>query len=464
MDNSKLNIVGVGCDFQLEKDDSSRKLAIESLTNNERDRVEWMVNNMGENKAFKYKSLNKNFEEKKILLENLKNDYLSYRKNWTLQPKNAVMGTTNKSNLKKEKIKPLCFDLEVASICDLACGFCYRQYVSTPDKIMKKELAFELIDQAAKLNIPSMKFNWRGEPLLNPQLPEIVDYAKKKGILETIINTNATKLNTETSKKIIKSGLDLMIYSFDGGSKKTYEEMRPGRFRKNNFDDIYQNILKFSKIKKEMKSKFPRTKIQMILTDQTRKDKKKFYELFKDIVDDVSVKQYTERGGNLTDLNKKFETNLRNKKEKLISKYGKDAVLMKDSKNDIYISKGRLPCEQPFQRLLTTYDGKVGMCCYDWGATHTVGYLDELGYKNSETEYLKVKNNADKKVKGYEMMNLEMPKKNNLPNTKVSTLSEIWNGSEINKVRKAHIENKANEISICKSCPFKETYKWEKIS
>ena len=29
---------------------------------------------------------------------------------------------------------------------------------------------------------------------------------QKKGVLETIINTNATKLNTETSKKIINSG------------------------------------------------------------------------------------------------------------------------------------------------------------------------------------------------------------------------------------------------------------------
>ena len=44
---------------------------------------------------------------------------------------------------------------------------------------MKKELAYKLIDQAADLNIPSMKFNWRGEPLLNPKLPEIIDYAKK---------------------------------------------------------------------------------------------------------------------------------------------------------------------------------------------------------------------------------------------------------------------------------------------
>ena len=66
---------------------------------------------------------------------------------------------------------------------------------------MTKKLAFKLIDQASKLNVPSMKFNWRGEPLLNPHLSEIIDYAKKKGVFETIINTNATKLDYRYGKK-----------------------------------------------------------------------------------------------------------------------------------------------------------------------------------------------------------------------------------------------------------------------
>ena len=45
----------------------------------------------------------------------------------------------------------------------------------------------------------------------------------------------------------------------------------------------------------------------MILTDETRKVQKEYFELFKDIVDDVSVKQYTERGGNLNDLENKLK-------------------------------------------------------------------------------------------------------------------------------------------------------------
>ena len=133
-----------------------------------------------------------------------------------------------------------------------------------------------------------MKFNWRGEPLLNPSLTEIIDYAKRKGVLETIINTNATKLNSDMSNKIIDSGLDLMIYSFDGGTKKSYEKMRPGRFKENNFNEIYENIKNFSKIRKERKSSFPRTKIQMVLTNDTFDEQDEYFSLFKDIIDDVS--------------------------------------------------------------------------------------------------------------------------------------------------------------------------------
>ena len=259
MNNYKNNIVGIGCDFQNESNDNSRKLAIENLSGGEKQRVSWMINNMKNNKAYKYKIVNKNNIEKKIILKNLIENYLLYRKNWKDQPLNSFHQKLHGDKFEKNNKSPLCFDLEVASVCDLACGFCYRQYVSTPDKIMKKDLAFKLIDQAAELNVPSMKFNWRGEPLLNPKLPAIIDYAKKRGILETIINTNATKLDEKMSKEIINSGLDIMIYSFDGGTKEIYEKMRPGRFGKNSFDDIYKNIKNFSKIRKKLKSKFPRT-------------------------------------------------------------------------------------------------------------------------------------------------------------------------------------------------------------
>ncbi len=463
MSKDRNNIIGIGCDFQTEPEEDNRKLAIESLSGGEKDRIKWMLSNMKKNKAYTYKIFNK-LDQKDQILNYLKDTYLSYRDNWKKQPQRFFDDKLKKDNLKDQNFKPLCFDIEVAAVCDLACSFCYRQFISTPDKIMSKELAFKLIDQASELHIPSIKFNWRGEPLLNPKLPEIIDHAKKKGILETIINTNATRLDERMSEKIIKSGLDIMIYSFDGGTKETYEKMRPGRFEKNKFENIYENIKRFSEIRSKLKSPFPRTKIQMILTDETRKVKEEYFNLFKDIVDDVSVKQYTERGGNLSDLNENFDSKFKNNKTQLQKQFGDSAAVMKDSKDNYYISEKRLPCEQPFQRVLTTYDGKVGMCCYDWGATHTVGYLDKSGISNGDKEYLKVKKQAEIKKKGFEMMNLKMPKKYNTPSKIVKNLKDIWYGNEINKVREAHINGKVEKINICKKCPFKETYKWVKIS
>ena len=441
-----------------------RLLAIQNLKGGEKEKVIWMVSNMKKNKAFLYKnnsSKDKSFEN---LLKEFQDRYINYRKNWSDQPKKIINEKLIGEKLKTKHIGPLCIDIEVASVCDLACPHCYRQYISTPDKIMNYELALKLIDQAAEMNVPSMKFNWRGEPLLNPKLPEIIDYAKKRGILETIINTNATKLDEKMSKKIINSGLDLIIYSFDGGTKENYEKMRPGRFSKNKFEDVYENIKNFQKIRKEMNSVFPRTKIQMVLTDDTRSEQKKYFELFGDIVDDVSVKQYTERGGNLKDIDKNFKKHLKEDVSNLKNKFGSEASILKDSNNNIFVSEGRLPCEQPLQRMLVTYDGRTSMCCYDWGSMHPVGYVDSLATNIGDKEFKKIKEKADKKEKGFEMMKLDLPKKYNEPENKVSSLKDIWYGKEINLVREKHINAKLNDVEICKQCPFKETYKWKKIS
>ena len=66
--------------------------------------------------------------------------------------------------------------------------------------------------------------------------------------------------------------------------------------------------------------------------------------------------------------------------------------------------------------------------------------------------------------KGFEMMKPEMPKKFNDPKRIVNTLNEIWFGPEMNNVRCNHMDNKLENIEICKMCPFKETYKWEKVN
>lgn len=426
---------------------NKRYRAIKSISKKSTTREDFMLNHMEQNKSI---SSYKNIEE-------IKERYKWYRKSWKDFADIAYHYKYNSKKLKDLKYPPLCVDLELASVCDLACPFCYRNYIATPDKIMKKELAFKLIDQCKELNVPSMKFNWRGEPLMHPQLSEIIKYAKNSGIIETIINTNATHLNEKVSKKLIDSGLDILIYSFDGGSKKTYEKMRPGRFKDNKFEDVYQNIINFSEIKKKSGSIFPRTQIQMIITKETVNEVKSFFELFSKYVDDVTLKNFTDRGTNIDELSieeKEKVLNFCQKKNITFQNY------LRDSNNNIYISTERLPCEQPLQRMMITYDGIVSMCCYDWGSYHPVGYVDQSGYTNSIEEYHKVKKKSDNLEKGFQMMKLEIPKRLNLPPEKVSTLNQIWYGEELEKIRNFHAIKSLEKVAICKSCPFKETYKW----
>ena len=264
------------------------------------------------------------------------------------------------------------------------------------------------------------------------------------------------------AQKILDAGLDILIFSFDGGSKETYEKLRPGRFKKNKFADVYTNIKNFNEQRKEMKSKFPISKIQMILTKESREEVDNFFSLFNDIVDDVTVTQYNERGGNIDDLTKdqKSKLNLYLSSNNL----PQHTPYLIDSEGSIYISRKRKPCEQLLQRLMITYDGRVGMCCHDWGAQHGIGFVDEKAFDN-EKIVNELENKIKNKQKGFELLNqAKRPINFNEPKHKVEKLKEIWAGSELNKVRYLHNAEKVDDVPVCKECTFKDTYSWEKVN
>ncbi len=423
---------------------------------------EYFLKNMHLNKAYTdFLDKNSQNDDDQVILERFRKKYRNYRKNWSDQPKMFYSNGYEKFNKNIYFSNPLCVDIEVASICDLGCPHCFREYIITPDKIMDEKVFYKIINEISEMGVPSIKLNWRGEPLLHPKLCDFISYAKNKSIIDVSINTNATTLTRKKSEALIASGLDQIIYSFDGGTKHTYEKMRPGRFKNNTFEKVYENIKLFHKIKTELNSKFPITKIQMIMTQDTRNEVDNFYKLFKDIVDDVTVTQYNERGGNLEDLSfskkKELEDYLRENNLPMNTPY------VVNLEGEIFISKKRKACEQLFQRLMITYDGTVGMCCHDWGAQHSIGYINKKAFNTDE-----VINDLERRInnndKGFSLLKAaKKPKKYNTPIKKISKLEEIWKGEELNSVRKKHFEDEIDDVAVCKNCSFKDTYSWEKI-
>ena len=86
----------------------------------------------------------------------------------------------------------------------------------------------------------------------------------------------------------------------------------------------------------------------------------------------MTVTQYNERGGSINDLTDNERKKIKNYLEQ--NNLDINSPYMVNANGEISISRKRKPCEQVFQRLMITYNGRVGMCCHDWGAQHGVGY------------------------------------------------------------------------------------------
>jgi radical SAM protein with 4Fe4S-binding SPASM domain len=179
--------------------------------------------------------------------------------------------------------------------------------------------------------------HFNGEPLLHPQLPEIIKPLKQHSI-KTRLSTNATLLTEEVAFKLMKTGLDYIVFSVDGNIKNTYEKIRRGA----NFETVEGNILNFLKIKK--KYNFPtKTQIQIIRMTENEREIKDFIKKWrKTNINFINVKSFCSRAWRVREINRFEEIK---KLEKRIIK--------------------RPPCFYLWEALVILWSGEVIVCCQD---------------------------------------------------------------------------------------------------
>jgi radical SAM protein with 4Fe4S-binding SPASM domain len=109
-------------------------------------------------------------------------------------------------------------------------------------------------------SLQSLSLHGIGEPLMHPQLVEMIAVAAARGI-KVRFTTNATLLARERSERLIASGLRQLIISVDGATAKTYEAIRQGA----RFEVVIENIQALSRAKREMKSATPLIYFNMVV-------------------------------------------------------------------------------------------------------------------------------------------------------------------------------------------------------
>jgi radical SAM protein with 4Fe4S-binding SPASM domain len=159
---------------------------------------------------------------------------------------------------------------------------------------MKEDIWKKVIDEGGKNELYSMKFTYRGEPLLHKDLPRMVAYAKESGIMDVYFNTNAVLLTEKTARNLINAGLDRISISFEGFDKKTYEKYRVG----SNFELVVGNVIRLKEIKKELGISRPLVRIQTVLAPEMIGREKEYTEFWTEHVDEVAYLDMKEEEGN----------------------------------------------------------------------------------------------------------------------------------------------------------------------
>jgi len=90
---------------------------------------------------------------------------------------------------------------------------------------MDFDLYKKIIDEGSQKGLKSVKLNYGGEPLLYPQLPNAISYAKHKGILDVQINSNFLFFNEFLAKELMFTKLNLLIIT-DYDIKKQKENVK----------------------------------------------------------------------------------------------------------------------------------------------------------------------------------------------------------------------------------------------
>lgn len=320
---------------------------------------------------------------KKLTFKKLLNLFLV----WISYRLTKVFNTTTHYGL------PVFMSIEPTTSCNLRCPECPSGLRNFTRQVGMLESDFfkSTIDSVYK-ELMYLTFYFQGEPYLNPNFLNMVNYASSKGIY-TSTSTNGHFLSKEQALKTVESKLDKLIISIDGTSQETYQQYRVG----GDLQKVIEGAKCLIEAKKKLKSKTPHVVFQCLVVKPNEHELHDMKLLAKLIgVDELvfkTVQVYDYKNGN-----KLIPDNIR------YSRY-------KKNKDGTYSIKNKLlnQCWRMWSSCVVTWDGLVVPCCFDKDAKHILGDL------------------------------------------KKQSLQELWHSKKYQEFRKLLLTSR-HEIDICKNC------------
>jgi radical SAM protein with 4Fe4S-binding SPASM domain len=233
---------------------------------------------------------------------------------------------------------PLLVDLELSSLCNLRCPFCYTLsedfQAQVHATLMDFDLFTKVMDEIGD-KVFAIRLSLRGEPTIHPRFLDAVRYAKSKGIKEVSTLTNGSKLTPDFFGAAMEAGIDWITVSFDG----LHDEYERNRFPLK-FETIYGYLRQALDLREKSGRVKPVIKVQTVWP-AIEKDPLAYYEIMSKVSDLVAFNPLIDFANPKPYDQIEFEENF--------------------------------ICPQLYQRLVIAADGRVLLCANDEQSEHIVG-------------------------------------------------------------------------------------------
>lgn len=265
---------------------------------------------------------------------------------------NRISHTPDKYDFKEgAEDFPLMVVASVTYVCNARCPHCpytnseiRKDYVDTP--FMPERIFKKLADECGQYKA-FIRLSGGGEPLLHPQMLDLIEYAKSVGARIGLI-TNGSLLSPEKVDRLLACGTDTIEVSVDAADPETYARVRVGL----DFSKLMKNI---DYVLRQRNATRSESKIVVSIVNQraVEGELNEIVEYWNKLVDNVIVRKYLTWN-----------------------------ILDKGGSGDStpYLAE-RVPCPWPFERMNVDTRGKVMFCGYDIAGVTDLGNIMQKSIK-----------------------------------------------------------------------------------
>ena len=226
--------------------------------------------------------------------------------------------------------------IETTNLCNARCTFCPHAYMVRKKGVMPQELFEKIVTECAEGGCKVLHLHNFGEPLMDRQLPQRIQFAKEKGIGFVKIFSNGSLLCNGAAEGLLNCGLDEIKISVDGADAAEFNELRRGL----DYGRTVENVKRFRRMRDLNGLKHPIITATCVQTSSRKRTR----EVLREVVDRVIFADLHNWGG---------------------------------AGRLLGTRRIRQPCSRLWQTFTVLVGGEVALCCMDYEGGVILGHCGQ---------------------------------------------------------------------------------------